>query len=99
VTQLAFLLSGKKHQKGSAVPSKHRLRRENRVEVPLSDLISHSCTCIFEFFLEENSPIVQNLTEVDKMSLELWGKIGGDGQGEYSQYSWKNNANASRTSV
>jgi hypothetical protein len=52
-----------------------------------------------EFFFEENSPIVQNLTEIDKMSLELWGKVGGDGQGDHSQYSQKNDANVSGTSI
>jgi hypothetical protein len=72
---------------------------ENRTEVALSDLIPHSCARILEFFFEENSSIVQNLTEVDKMSLELWGKVGGDGQGDHSQYCQKNEANVSGTSI
>jgi hypothetical protein len=72
---------------------------ENRVEVPLSELISHSCARILEFFFEENSPVVLNLTESDQMSLELWGKVGGDGQGDHSQYSQKNDANVSGTSI
>jgi hypothetical protein len=65
----------------------------------VSDLISHSYAHILEFFLKENSPVVQNLTEVDKMSLELWGKVGGDEHCEHSQYSQKNDANVSGTSI
>jgi hypothetical protein len=33
------------------------------------------------------------------MFLELWGKVGGDGQGEHSQHRQKNKANVSGTSI
>jgi hypothetical protein len=51
-----------------------------RVEVSLASLIAHSTARLLEFFYETNSSVVQNLTEEEKMSLELWAKIGGDGQ-------------------
>jgi hypothetical protein len=51
-----------------------------RVEVSLSSLISHSTSRLLEFFYEQNSPVVQSLSDGQKLSLELWAKVGGDGQ-------------------
>ena len=53
-----------------------------RVEVSLSSLIAHSTSRLLEFFFEQNSPLVNNLSDAQKSSLELWAKVGGDGQVE-----------------
>jgi hypothetical protein len=51
-----------------------------KVEVSLASLIAHSTGRLLEFFYENNSPVVHSFTEEEKMSLELWAKVGGDGQ-------------------
>jgi hypothetical protein len=51
-----------------------------RVEVSLVCLIAHSTARLLEYFYETNSPVVKSLTEEEKNSLELWAKVGGDGQ-------------------
>lgn len=51
-----------------------------RVEVSLSSLIAHSTSRLLEFFYEKNIPVVHTLSDGQKMSLELWAKVGGDGQ-------------------
>ena len=53
-----------------------------RVEVSLSSLIAPSTSRLLEFFFEQNSPLVNNLSDAQKSSLELWAKVGGDGQVE-----------------
>ncbi len=50
------------------------------MEVSLASLIAHSTARLLEFFYENDSPVVRSLTEDEKMSLELWAKVGGDGQ-------------------
>ena len=72
---------------------------ESRVELGLTDLISHSCSRILEFLIEDNNPAVMGLTETEKMSLELWCKVGGDGQGDHSEYSQKNIDNVDGSSI
>jgi hypothetical protein len=61
-----------------------------RVEVGLKELIRHSTARILKFLYEENFPEVINLTETEKMSLELCAKFGGDGQGDHSEYMQRN---------
>jgi hypothetical protein len=51
-----------------------------KVEVSLTAPIAHSTARLLEFFYENDSPVVCSLTEDEKMSLELWAKVGGDGQ-------------------
>jgi hypothetical protein len=52
-----------------------------------------------EFLLETNGPEMQGLTETEKASLELWGNVGGDGQGDHSQYMQQNIQTVSGASV
>jgi len=70
---------------------------ESRVEVSLSELMTHSCSRILEFLMEEKC--IVDITETEKVNLELWCKVGGDGQGDHSEYSQKNSANESGASV
>ncbi len=67
------------------------------MEVSLSNLIAHSCSRIFEFLGEEM--LLMDLTVTEKNSLELWCKVGGDGQGDHSEYSQKNSENQSGGSI
>jgi hypothetical protein len=70
-----------------------------RVEVSLQSLIKHSTSRILEFLYEENCPEIQALTETEKISLELWAKVGGDGQGDHSEYMQRNLQPVSGSSV
>jgi len=70
---------------------------ESRVEVQLKNLIAHSCSRLLEFLLEQKC--IVDLTETEKVNLELWCKVGGDGQGDHSEYNQKNIANESGASV
>ena len=70
---------------------------ESRVEVALSNLIAHSTSRILEFFCDKNC--LGDLTLTEKNSLELWCKVGGDGQGDHSEYNQKNSANQSGGSI
>ena len=70
---------------------------ECRVEVSLANLIAHSTSRILEFFCEEKCLL--DLTVKEKKSLVLWCKVGGDGQGDHSEYNQKNCANASGGSI
>jgi hypothetical protein len=63
---------------------------DSRAEVGLQALIVHSTARILEFLLEVNAPQILGLTETEKASLELWGKVGGDGQGDHSEYMQRN---------
>ena len=72
---------------------------ENRVEVSVADMICHSTARILEYLYEENSSIFFGLTETEKRSLELWAKVGGDGQGDHSIYSQMNGAYESGGSI
>ena len=72
---------------------------DSRVEVSLSDMISHSTARILEFLYEENSELVKNMTSTEKLNLELWGKVGGDGQGDHMEYRQKNVTPESGASV
>jgi hypothetical protein len=51
---------------------------DSRAEVGLQALIVHSTARILEFLLEVNAPQILGLTETEKASLELWGKVGTD---------------------
>jgi hypothetical protein len=63
---------------------------DSRVEVGLNELIRHSTARILEFQYEQNCPVLVSLTETEKMSLELCAKVGGDGQGDHSEYMQRN---------
>ena len=67
------------------------------MEEALSNHIVHSCTWIFEFLGEEK--LLVDLTVTEKNSLEFRHKIGGNGQGDLSEYSQKNGANKSGGSI
>ena len=88
-----------KKAKENVIYPKNICYGESRVELGLTDLIAHSCSRILEFLIEENSPLVMGLTETEKMSLELWCKVGGDGQGDHSEYSQKNSDNVNGSSI
>jgi hypothetical protein len=70
-----------------------------RVEVGLQDLITHSTARILEYLYEQNSPVIHGMTETEKVSLELWAKVGGDGQGDHSEYMQRNLQPVSGASV
>jgi len=63
---------------------------DSRVEVSLADLMSHSTARILEYLYEKEPSVMAVLTEAEKMSLELWAKVGGDGQGDHMKYSQRN---------
>jgi hypothetical protein len=48
---------------------------------------------------DTKSPIFLGLTETEKVSLELWAKVGGDGQGDHKVYSQKNGADETGGSI
>jgi hypothetical protein len=72
---------------------------ESRVEVSLSDLMAQSCARILEYLYEENSSLMTGLTATEKISLGLWAKVGGDGQGDHSVYSQKNKDNVNGSCI
>jgi hypothetical protein len=51
-----------------------------RVEVSLHSLIAHSTARLLEFLCEEKDSLVHSLTDAERMSLQLWAKVGSDGQ-------------------
>jgi hypothetical protein len=71
----------------------------SRVEVSLADLMSHSTGRILEYLYEENPTMMAGLTEMEKMSLGLWAKVGGDGQGDHKKYNQKNRDPVNGSSV
>jgi hypothetical protein len=72
---------------------------DSRVEVGLKDIITHSTSRILEYLYEQNSSVIQGMTETEKVSLELWAKVGGDGQGDHSEYMQRNLQPVSGASV
>jgi hypothetical protein len=56
--------------------------------------MSHSTGRILENLYEKEPSVMADLTDLtmaEKMSLELWAKVGGDGQVDNMQYSQKKN--------
>jgi hypothetical protein len=72
---------------------------ESRVEVSLADLMSHSTGGILEYLYEKEPSVMADLTKAEKMSLELWAKVGGDGQVDNMQYSQKHTDNVIGSSI
>ncbi len=72
---------------------------DGRAEVSLADLMSHSTAQILKYLYEKEPSVMAGLTEAEKMSLGLWAKVRGDGQGDHMQYSQKNTANVSGSSI
>jgi len=72
---------------------------DSKVEVSLADLMSHSTARILEYLFEKEPSVMAGLTEAEKMSLELWAKVGGDGQGDHMKYSQKNTDNVDGSQI
>jgi len=62
-------------------------------------LMSHSTARILEYLYEKEPSVMAGLTEAEKMSLGLWAKVGGDGQGDHMHYSQRNTANGNGSSI
>ncbi len=69
-----------KKAKESMLDPKDICYGDAKVEVSLTAPTAHSTARLLEFFYENDSPVICSLTEDEKMSLELWAKVGGDGQ-------------------
>ena len=88
-----------KKAKESVLYPKNIMYHDGRAEVSLADLMSHSTARILEYLYEKEPSVMAGLTEAEKMSLGLWAKVGGDGQGDHMHYSQRNTATGSGSSI